>query len=43
MNGVPPDLQGFVDALAAVRKADIARAARAVELDTVYLLSGKGA
>jgi predicted Zn-dependent peptidase len=43
VNGLPPDLDGFTEALAAVSRADIARAARAVDLDTVYLLAGKGA
>ena len=42
VNGVPADLQGFMEALASVRAADLARAARGVELDTVYLLAGKG-
>ena len=42
VNGVPSDLRGFTEALATVSTTDIARAARTVELDTVFLLAGKG-
>jgi hypothetical protein len=38
VNGVPADLDGLMAELAVVKAMDVARAARKVELDTVFLL-----
>jgi predicted Zn-dependent peptidase len=38
VNGEPADLDGIIRALSGARMPDVARAARAIELDTVYLL-----
>jgi len=38
VNRLPADLDGLLGRLAAVTQAQIAQAARTVELDTVYLL-----
>jgi predicted Zn-dependent peptidase len=38
LHGLPPDLDGFVRRLQRVTVRDVARAARTVKLDTVYLL-----
>ncbi len=42
VNGLDPDLDGLIEGIAAATIKDVARAARTVELDTVYLL-GNGA
>jgi len=40
VNGMEADLAGLLAGLQAVTVRDVARAARTVELDTVYLLQG---